>query len=520
MVLMLAIFLKPQLQDFHCLVRRLSNVERTLLVGFLLVLVAYGGTKPPVPPPVPDPVVTNTIRYVNLCGAANPNPATFTTNDLPLALAPLTREGYEFLGWTPWDGVIPAGTVTNVTFAAQWEEIVDPVPPTPVLWDMAAETAFDGKSAAVYDGAIMNADGTVFGTVQVKVSKADKNGKSKVTATVQPAGEGQKKLTFKVEKGSEWTAGTMENVVLKAAKDGPDLTVQFGSHGLAGSYDGRVATGSRNFFTAKDDEAQLALGAFEGVISVAAPREDGDKWSGWETYSLTVAKKGKVKIVGTLVNGTKVSATSQMLIGKDTFCIPVVSTKKNAACAFAIWFKKPVTDFSADGLPGGSVIGRAGLDAAGMPQGNVPDGAMFAIDAADVLGVLGNAAVISNQTGVSTLPDKVSIDVEVEKKGKWTLPKAGKVALRKNAVSAYDLDTDKFGDNPSGLKLTYTAKTGAFKGSFALYEDVTTTKPKLKKWTATVNGVVVGGVGYGSAVIKKVGAMPVTVGAGCGECQP
>ena len=85
--------------------------------------------EPPVPPVV-EPVVTNTITYLDLEGAANPNPATFTTNDLPLVLAPLTREGWRFLGWTPQDGVIPAGTVTNVTFAAQWEEIVEPpVPP-------------------------------------------------------------------------------------------------------------------------------------------------------------------------------------------------------------------------------------------------------------------------------------------------------------------------------------------------------------------------------------------------------
>ena len=44
-------------------------------------------------------------------------------------------------------------------------------------------------------------------------------------------------------------------------------------------------------------------------------------------------------------------------------------------------------------------------------------------------------------------------------------------------------------------------------------------KPKLKKVSATVNGVVVDGVGYGSAVIKKVGTMPVVI-APCGECKP
>ena len=66
--------------------------------------------------------------------------------------------------------------------------------------------------------------------------------------------------------------------------------------------------------------------------------------------------------------------------------------------------------------------------------------------------------------------------------------------------------------NPAALKLTYKLKTGLFSGSFALYQDASKEgKPKLKKLTATVNGVVVDGVGYGSAVIKKVGAMPVVI---------
>ena len=46
-VLMLALPLRAQLHGLHCFVRRLSNFERTLLLGFLAVFVAYGGTKPP-----------------------------------------------------------------------------------------------------------------------------------------------------------------------------------------------------------------------------------------------------------------------------------------------------------------------------------------------------------------------------------------------------------------------------------------------------------------------------------------
>ena len=82
---------------------------------------------PDVPePPIVEPVVTNTIAYVNLQGAANTNVTMFTTNDLPLVLGPVDREGYTFLGWTPNDGVIPAGTMTNVTFAANWAIVETP----------------------------------------------------------------------------------------------------------------------------------------------------------------------------------------------------------------------------------------------------------------------------------------------------------------------------------------------------------------------------------------------------------
>ena len=43
-------------------------------------------------------------------------------------------------------------------------------------------------------------------------------------------------------------------------------------------------------------------------------------------------------------------------------------------------------------------------------------------------------------------------------------------------------------------------KTGTFKGSFKVYFNQ---DGKLKKSTVKVNGVVVGGVGYGEAVCKK-----------------
>ena len=105
-------------RQFVALTLRAKHAPFRLVLGVIAVglAVAYAGTKPQ----PPEPVVTNTITYLNLEGAANTNATEFTVNDLPLVLAPLTREGWRFLGWTPQDGVIPAGTATNVTFTAKW----------------------------------------------------------------------------------------------------------------------------------------------------------------------------------------------------------------------------------------------------------------------------------------------------------------------------------------------------------------------------------------------------------------
>ena len=81
--------------------------------------------------------------------------------------------------------------------------------------------------------------------------------------------------------------------------------------------------------------------------------------------------------------------------------------------------------------------------------------------------------------------------------------KAGKLVM-KNGV----LDDSKAGANPSGLKLTYSAKDGSFKGSFKAYSVVV---GKLKATTVNVSGVMIGSKGYGTATIKKLGSLPVTI---------
>ncbi len=93
---------------------------------------------------------------------------------------------------------------------------------------------------------------------------------------------------------------------------------------------------------------------------------------------------------------------------------------------------------------------------------------------------------------------------------KWAKPKKGAALSEyydKDSGKDLIIDTSKGKTNLSGLKLTYTSKTGQFKGSFKVYAlQGTGKKKKLVKYTVNVIGFVVDGVGYGEASCKKPAA--------------
>ena len=85
--------------------------------------------------------------------------------------------------------------------------------------------------------------------------------------------------------------------------------------------------------------------------------------------------------------------------------------------------------------------------------------------------------------------------------------------VKEGNVTRYVLDglNDEKKPNVSGLKLTYTPKTGMFKGSFKIYasneESVAPgKKPTLKTYTVNVTGFIVDGAGVGQATLKNPAA--------------
>lgn len=95
---------------------------------------------------------------------------------------------------------------------------------------------------------------------------------------------------------------------------------------------------------------------------------------------------------------------------------------------------------------------------------------------------------------------------------RWSAPKAATVKWAKSKGESGKKLVVNGDENLSALKLSYSPKTGTFRGSFKIYAlETVGAKTKLKKHVAKVNGLVVSGAGYGVAEVKKVGVYSLEV---------
>lgn len=106
---------------------------------------------------------------------------------------------------------------------------------------------------------------------------------------------------------------------------------------------------------------------------------------------------------------------------------------------------------------------------------------------------------------VGGIPEKEAVYVKNGKK--FSFDKAPSLKYVKDG-SDYVLSgaDDPAKPNFNKLKLSYTAGSGVIKGSFYLYASdaccMIGKKPKLKKYTAKVNGLMINGEGYGLVTVK------------------
>ncbi len=420
-------------------------------------------------------------------------------NGTQVSLSANPNAGYEFDGWYDQSNGQLLGTSASFSYAMeaanktifakfrQRAKLPDYEPrEVSELFDNVDGIA-PVATASVYDGYLYSrTTGALMGTIRVKVGKPNaKTGLAAVSAVV--VGFDGKKIRLKAsDKGKAQIASDGPTTV--SLEGGETCTVVLGADGMGGTYGAYEIDGARNVFTSRDSADKAAAAAvldkWKGTVNVAWRRVEDS--APYQTLSVTIANKGKVKVAGTLADGTKVSASGQLSVGEVWCCVPVVVSKKTQM-AFAVWLRRV-----GDNAPY-RVVGLGEDVKVGKP-GALKGGAAFRIDA-DAF------AARWGQRALPYLPDGVAVGGGA----KWTLPKAGSVAYAKGTTT---VDEAKAGENPSGLKLTYKAKDGTFKGSFKAYADVGG-KPKATK--VDVTGVLVDGVGYGAATVKKVGGVAVTV---------
>lgn len=398
-------------------------------------------------------------------------------------------------------------------------------------------------SARTYDGYLYGADDAhgeddedevwrrrIVGTIRVATSVARtdrRTGRTMARVTVKIQIPGERSVSFV----GEMDAGSSPAYLSVVAKDGRRLDLVVGADGLSGMFGAWGIDGARNIFSSRaaedKDAASDVLRRFNktGQINFAweAFREEDGQSCGWNGLSLKVSGQGRVKVAGVLADGTSVSASAQLIVQGYMFCVPVFVDRKPHRLAFCLWFHP----FNGSGIPCCPDADDGGLhffDAEGLgedvrigPVRRLVENAAFRLDTWALTELLGDETFLFSDYG----PDGVS----VEQVGtKWRVAggaRGGRVVLDRDGF----VDEAKAGENPSALTLTCRVKEGVFTGSFKYYTPSARGTPVAT--TVSVRGVLVGvpgdvtcgggsdedltAVGYGSAVVRRKGAVSVTV---------
>lgn len=388
-----------------------------------------------------------------------------------------SRQGYLFDGWyaspdfDKTSKVQDGDAVANedIVLHAKWERRR--------LWH--TDSLFHVEKSTTWDGYVIGDDESAVGVVQLKVGKPNKKtGLSKVSATVQIVGE--KKLNLK--------GTTFDGQLEMVAKDGRKLSLRLSESGMSGDFNGMSVDGARNVFKAGDAASKLVaaqiLRHWQGRYVTVFKGN-----SGYGGLALEVKSKGNVRVAGALADGTKVNGKAQLLVGERECAVPFCWTKNSAKMSFLVWFCEDgsleISNLNDPGIPAAIANQKTGA--------YLPSESALRVSSADISAMLGSNVL------VEYLPDGVSV---VQNGGKWVLAKAGKLSIKRGEIQVK-------GDNPSGLKLSYKLNDSTFKGSFTAYSLV---DGKLKKQKFEILGIVIDGKGYGTAVAKKIGCVPVTIG--------
>jgi len=451
-----------------------------------------------------------------------------------------TQAGYTFAGWfTSATGGTQVTTSTTVsqttahTLYARWTANGTPPPPSGDGSYLSDPEDMDGsapRDSTAYDGFVYDEDNAVRGIITLSAKK-DKKGdwtfSAKAvlqTATVSFSGKAQDAGRFNV-----------------TAKSGERLNVTVGSNRFYGTLSGGKAGGTLNvdgaravFADKNGTAARMDLPKLTGLYNVVmadfCSDREGEEEGIFGYLSLNVGNAGVVKIAGQLKDGTKVSCGAKLLAGLNedgwhavTLYSPLYS--KKGFIGGLLWIdpdSRMVFVDAGDGwyvnwlLDGKSeyrwneMCIEGGWFSNGKTTPLVPRGLVFCANVTDDPPPMSSS--YDSESWWEEVTDMPFVVPVIASGGKLSLPKGKAPKLVKEDGYACYTCSDIDDVNPHCATLSYTAKTGLFKGAFKLYyawEDKND-KVNAKTVSASYTGLMVpdgegGLVGYGmgSVTINK-----------------
>ena len=420
--------------------------------------------------------------------------------------------------------------------------------PDPYLSDPEdAEDAAPLLITTAYDGFLYDTNNTVRGTVTLKATAKVKADKKTGIATTNWTVSAKAVMQAASVSFSGKPVGVLEHFDV-TTKNGERLDVFMQGDRFFGTVSGGkvggtfTVDGARAVFADKKDEgAKKRLDEFRGVYNVALMETDNHPSLPRGYVSLTVGNLGSVKYAGLLSDGTKVSGSGKLLDGLS-------EETDNHPSLLAVALFRPL--YSKKGFIGGllwidadtqQVLVDTDYDWLVDWVYADPQKVPFAY-ALDVLG-----GYFGNGTTAVPAPSGLSFSAFVETDdypslpniigGRWieeafplgllATPSGLKLSIDKGAApkkpkgeDAYDYEAVR-DRNPALATLSYTAKTGVFKGKFNLYYDGLNAKGALQHKAVSVpyaglmiphEGALIG-LGTGTATVnKRKHGIPVFLG--------
>ena len=402
------------------------------------------------------PTTTYTVTF-DLNGAYGTAPAQrYVAEGAVIGTLPTPRrEGYEFMGWHRGKEAssekVTASTVVTGNLIVY------------AVWRVAEYTVwFDANGGTVGSSSVLRNWGTALGTLPTPTQTGytflgwytTATGGTQVTALTM--------VTANVTYYAHWTAngGGSNDGDTPTTTPLPEVVI--------------AGTVNDTSFLAKAQTVNGALYNWNGSIAGTIQVKIGK-----------VSKKGIVKISGNatlLIDGKakKVTAKAVNVELDATGRVPLVT----------LAFKAPIGEMAFEMATDGTFTLKNG----NYVMVNKKVGGDWSKAGAKVY-VAATSAALPEGTIEELLPEGEPV---IPKGGKWSFDKATPVKYAKDkSTGAFNLVIDySKGTNRSAMKLTYTPKTGIFKGSFKIYA---IQDGKLKKFKVNVIGVVVDGKGAGDA---------------------